>query len=312
MKRCRIIYNPTAGRESFKNKLPDVLVKLEQAGFETSVHETTEKGNATEAAKLAAERKFDTIIVAGGDGTINEVVTGLAEADYRPRLGIIPAGTTNDFARALHLPKSVDKAVDVIVAGQTKKLDIGKVNQRYFVNISGGGKLTEVSHEVPSKLKTFIGQLAYVIKGAELLPRLRPIHTRIEYDGAVFEDEIMLFLVANSNSVGGFEKLAPDAEMDDGIFDLLVLKKCNIAEFIRVITAATRGAHFDDPNVFYVQAKNIKIETEERMQLNIDGEYGGDLPGVFTNLQQHIEYYFPTEEQMNHVREDGQTDGALD
>src|SRR5699024_8025586 len=118
--------------------------------------------------------------------------------------------------------------------------------------------------------------------------------------------------VANTNSVGGFEKLAPDAEMDDGVFDLLVLKKCNIAEFIRAITAATRGAHFDDPNVFYVQAKNIKIETEERMQLNIDGEYGGDLPGVFTNLQQHIEYYLPTEEQINHVREDGQTDEALD
>ena len=312
MKRCRIIYNPTAGRESFKSKLPDVLVKLEQAGFETSVHETTEKGNATKAATLAAERRFDTIVVAGGDGTINEVVTGLAESDYRPRVGIVPAGTTNDFARALHIPKSVDKAVDIIVAGQTKKLDIGKVNQHYFVNISGGGKLTEVSYEVPSKLKTMIGQLAYIIKGAELLPRLRPIHTRIEYDGELFEGEIMMFLVANTNSVGGFEKLAPDAEMDDGVFDLLVLKKANIAELLRAITAATRGAHFDDPNVLYVQAKSIRVETDEKMQLNIDGEYGGDLPGVFTNLKQHIEYYLPTDEQIKHVKADKEIDEALD
>ena len=297
MKRCRIIYNPTAGRENFKDKIPNVLVKLEQAGFETSVHETTEKGDATGAARLAVERKYDTVIVAGGDGTINEVVSGIAESDYRPRLGIIPAGTTNDFARALHIPKTVEKAVDIIVEGHTEKLDVGKVNEHYFANLSGGGKLTEVSYDVPSKLKTVIGQLAYLVKGAELLPRLRPIHTRIEYDGNVFEDEIMMFLVANTNSVGGFEKLAPDADMSDGLFDLLVLKKANLAELLRAITAATRGTHFDDPNVFYVQAKDIKVETEEKMQLNIDGEYGGDLPGVFTNLKQHIEYYLPTEDQ---------------
>ena len=312
MKRCRIIYNPTAGRESFKAKLPEVLVKLEQAGYETSVHETTASGDAIEAAKIAAERNFDTIIAAGGDGTINEVVTGLAESENRPRLGIIPAGTTNDFARALKIPKSIEKAVDVIISGQTKKLDIGKVNQHYFVNISGGGKLTEVSYEVPSKLKTLIGQLAYFIKGAELLPRLRPIHTRIEYDGQVFEDEIMLFLVANTNSVGGFEKLAPEADMSDGLFDLLVLKKCNIAEFIRAMTAAMRGAHFDDPNVFYVQAKNIKVETEEKMQLNIDGEYGGDLPGVFTNLKQHIEYFLPSEEEVQISSNETNKNEALD
>ncbi|BAM46585.1 diacylglycerol kinase [Amphibacillus xylanus] len=312
MKRCRVIYNPTSGRESFKSKLADVLVKLEQAGFETSAHETTEKGNAIEAARTAAERKFDVVIAAGGDGTINEVVTGLAEQEYRPRLGIIPAGTTNDFARALHIPKSVEKAVDVIISGQTRKLDIGKVNNHYFANIAGGGKITEVSYEVPSKLKTMIGQLAYLIKGAELLPRLRPIHTRIEYDGQVFEDEIMLFLVANTNSVGGFEKLALEADLSDGLFDLLVLRKCNIAEFIRALTAATRGAHFDDPNVFYVQAKNIKVETDEKMQLNIDGEYGGDLPGAFINLKQHIEFFLPSEEIINQLKSERQTEETLD
>lgn len=295
MKRARIIYNPTAGRESFKNKLSEVLLKFEQAGYETSVHETTAIGDATQAAELAVARRFDLIVAAGGDGTINEVVSGIAESAHRTQLGIIPAGTTNDLARALQIPKSIEAAVDVILAGHTEKLDIGKVNEHYFVNISGGGKLTEVSYDVPSKLKTFIGQLAYFVKGAELLPRLRPIHTRIEYDDQVFEDEILLFLVANSNSVGGFEKLAPEASMSDGLFDLLVLKKCNIAEFIRVITAAMRGTHFNDPNIFYAKAKKIVVHTDEKMQLNIDGEYGGDLPGEFTNLQQHIEYLLPEE-----------------
>ncbi|MBM7542172.1 diacylglycerol kinase [Amphibacillus cookii] len=297
MKRARIIYNPTSGREAFKNKLPDVLAKFEQAGYETSAHATTGIGDATEAARIAVTRHFDVIVAVGGDGTINEVVTGISDADQRPRLGIIPAGTTNDFARALNIPKAIDKAVDIILANHTCKLDVGRVNEHYFVNIAGGGKLTEVSYEVPSKLKTMLGQLAYFMKGVELAPRLRPIQTRIEYDGDVFEGEIMMFLIANTNSVGGFEKLAPDAKMDNGLFDLLVLKKSNVAELVRVLSAATRGAHFDDANVFHARAKDINVYTEEKMQLNIDGEYGGLLPGKFTNLKQHIEYFVPTPDQ---------------
>ncbi|WP_067839109.1 diacylglycerol kinase [Amphibacillus sediminis] len=297
MKRARIIYNPTSGREAFKGKLPDVLKRFEQAGYETSAHATTCPGDATKAARLAVARHFDLVVAVGGDGTLNEVVSGISEANYRPRLGIIPAGTTNDFARALSIPRSIDKAIDVILAGHTCKLDVGRVNEHYFVNIAGGGKLTEVSYEVPSKLKTMLGQLAYFMKGIEMLPRLRPIYTRIEYDGQVFEDEIMLFLVANTNSVGGFEKLAPHATMDDGLFDLLVLRKSNLAEFVRIVSQATRGAHYSDPKVFHTRAREIKIYTDEKMQLNIDGEYGGLLPAEFLNLQQHIEYFIPTPEQ---------------
>ncbi|PXW91028.1 diacylglycerol kinase [Streptohalobacillus salinus] len=297
MKTARIIYNPTSGREGFKNKLADVLARFEQAGYVTSAHQTTAKGNAIIAAKQACEARFDLIIAVGGDGTINEVVSGMAEQAYRPALGIIPAGTTNDFARALKIPRTVDKAVTSIINGRMEKLDIGKVNNHYFINIAGGGKLTEVSYEVPSKLKTVLGQLAYVMKGAEMVPRLRPIHTTIAYDGEVFEGEIMLFLIANSNSVGGFEKLAPDATMNDGLFDLFVLKKTNFAEFIRVITAALRGQHLHDKNVFHVKAKDIRVTTDETMQLNVDGEFGGLLPGHFTNLPQHITYILPTNEQ---------------
>lgn len=298
MKRARIIYNPTSGREGFKQKLPDVLVTLEQAGYITSAHETTEKGDATKAARFACEEKFDLIIAVGGDGTINEVVSGMAEQPHRPSLGIIPAGTTNDFARALKIPRQIDKAVQSIVNGHEEALDIGKVNEHYFINIAGGGKITEVSYEVPSKLKTVLGQLAYVMKGVEMLPRLRPIHTRIEYDGEVFEDNIMLFLIANSNSVGGFEKLAPDARMNDGVFDIFVLKNTNIAEFVRVISDALRGQHISNKHVFHATANEIKVTTEETMQLNIDGEYGGLLPGHFKNLKQHIRYILPQDDHQ--------------
>jgi diacylglycerol kinase (ATP) len=296
MKRARVIYNPTSGRESFKKELPNVLERLEIAGYEASAHATTGEDDAMEAAKIAVERKFDLIVAVGGDGTINEVINGIAEQEYRPKLGLIPAGTTNDFARALHIPRDIKKAVDVILQGTPKYLDVGKVNDQYFINIAGGGKLTELTYDVPSKLKTMIGQLAYYVKGIEMLPSLKPIHTKIICDGEmVIDEDIMLFLIANTNSVGGFEKLAPDAKMDDGYFDIIILRETNLAEFIRLVTMALRGTHLEDDLVIYKQARHIEVTTDEKMQLNIDGEYGGLLPGEFNNLQRHIAFYLPEE-----------------
>lgn len=294
MKKARVIYNPTSGRELFKKELPEVLRRFEEAGYETSAHATTCEGDATDAAKYAVTNKFDLIIAAGGDGTINEVLHGIAEQDYRPQLAVIPVGgTTNDFARALGIPRDIQKAVSVILEHHIRKLDIGKVNHHYFMNIAGGGgKLTELTYEVPSKLKTMLGQLAYYLKGIEMLPSLKPINVQIEYDGKFFEDEIMLFLVANTNSVGGFEKIAPEAKMDDGYFDLVILRKINLAEFVRIASLATRGAHLEDKNIFYTKANRIKVHTDEKMQLNLDGEFGGLLPGgEFVNLYQHIEFF---------------------
>lgn len=293
MKRARLIYNPTAGKEVVKKELSLILETLEKEGYETSAHATTGEGDATDEARRAVERRYDLVIVAGGDGTINEVINGLGEEAYRPKLGIIPAGTTNDFARALHIPRDIKKALDIIVADQSMHLDIGKVNDQYFINIAGGGRLTELTYDVPIKLKTVLGQLAYYIKGIEMLPSLKPERTRIEYDGEVFDEDIMLFLISNSNSVGGFEKLAPDAKLDDGYFDLLILKKVNLAEFIHIASLALRGAHLNSDDLLYVKAKNIKVYPTEQMLLNIDGEYGGALPGEFVNLKQHIEMIVP-------------------
>lgn len=296
MKRARIIYNPTSGREIFKRHLAEVLQKLERAGYETSCHATTGEGDAIKAARAAVERRFDLVIAAGGDGTINEVVNGLAEQDYRPRLGIIPTGTTNDFARALHIPRDVEAATEIIVQGDTIPVDIGRINDRYFINIAGGGRLTELTYEVPSKLKTMIGQLAYYLKGIEMLPSIRSTEVSIEFDGKIFEGEVMLFLVGLTNSVGGFERLAPDSSINDGMFSLLILKKTNLAEFIRIATLAVRGEHINDPNVIYTQANRIKVQSKEKVQLNLDGEFGGLLPAEFVNLYRHLEVFVPIEQ----------------
>src|SRR5699024_2242417 len=198
--------------------------------------------------------------------------------------------TTNDFARALSIPNDIKKAVNIILENNEQALDIGKVNGQYFVNIAGGGDLTELTYDVPIKMKSAIGQLAYYVKGIEMLPSIRPSSVTIEYDDEIFTGDIMLFLVSNTNSVGGFERLAPDALLDDGYFDLLILKKANLAEFLRVATAGLRGNHLNDDNIIYTQAKRIKVTPHRKMLLNIDGEYGGELPGEIVNLQQHIKF----------------------
>ncbi|EKN71528.1 putative lipid kinase [Neobacillus bataviensis LMG 21833] len=295
MKRARLIYNPTSGREVLKRNLPEILGKLEIAGYEASCHATTGAGDATAAARLAVERQYDVVIAAGGDGTIHEVVNGLAEQEYRPKLGIIPAGTTNDFARALHIPRDVGSAVDIITNGELIPVDIGRINDRYFINIAGGGKITEITYEVPSKLKTMLGQLAYYLKGMEMLPAFKASDLKIEYDGKLFEGEAMMFLVGLTNSIGGFEKLAPDSSINDGLFSLLILKKVNLAEFVRIATLAIRGEHVNDPNVLYTQANRIKVYSDEKVQLNLDGEFGGLLPAEFENLYRHLEVFVPLE-----------------
>ncbi len=296
-KRARIIYNPTSGKEMFKRALLDVLVKMEQAGYETSAYATQRVGDATEEAARAIDAHYDLLVVAGGDGTLNEVVNGIAEKPQRPKLGLIPMGTVNDFGRALHLPTDIFEAVDVILEGKTVQVDIGKMNSRYFINLAGGGKITEVSYEAPSKLKSIVGPFAYYIKGFEMLPQMHAVDVRIEYDSHVFEGEIMLFLLGLTNSMAGFEKLVPDAKLDDGKFTLLIVEKANLAELGHIMTLASRGEHIKHPKVHYHKAQSINISSFSDMPLNVDGEYGGQLPANFLNLVRHIEVFSPGQDR---------------
>jgi len=291
IKRARLIYNPTSGREEMRRRLPDVLQRLEGYGFETSTHATTGEGDARLAAAEACRRGFDLIIAAGGDGTLNEVVAGMAEHAWRPPLGVLPLGTTNDLARALGIPRAWDAAIDVIAEGREMPIDIGKAGSRYFVNIAGGGVLTELTYEVPSKMKTMLGQLAYYMKGFEKLPRLRPFRTRVVSAEAAFDEECMIFLIANSSSVAGFERLAPDAQLDDGYLDAFFLRRCNLADFIRIASMAARGERIRDPLLIQFRTRRLSIESPDRVQLNLDGEYGGTLPCEIQVLPKHITVY---------------------
>jgi diacylglycerol kinase (ATP) len=272
--------------------LPNILDRLDQAGIETSCHATTGDGDATREAAESVQRGYDIIIAAGGDGTLNEVVNGMAGYDDLPPLGIFPLGTTNDFARAMKIPKRWEDFCDLVINNKTRPIDIGKVNGRHFINIAGGGSLTELTYEVPSRLKTMIGQLAYYMKGIEKMINLSPTELVIRAEGiGEVEGEFMMFLIANSNSVGGFEKLAPDARIDDGLLDVIAVKKCNLAEFIRLVTMALRGDHFNDPRIMYFKTERMEVTSPGHVLLNLDGELGGELPGVFEILPRHLQIF---------------------
>ncbi|ANY72894.1 MULTISPECIES: diacylglycerol kinase [Paenibacillus] len=292
MRNARLIYNPTSGREEMKRRLADILHRLDSAGIETSCHATTGEGDATREAADAVERGYDLVIAAGGDGTLNEVINGMAGRDNLPPLGIFPLGTTNDFARALGISRNWEEYCDLVIRGETRPIDVGKANDRYFINIAGGGTLTELTYEVPSKLKTMIGQLAYYLKGIEKMVSLTPQELIIQASGQeIIHDEFMVFLIANSNSVGGFDKLAPGASIDDGLFDVIALRKCNLAEFVRVATLALRGEHVNDKKVVHFRTDYMEVTSPGQVQLNLDGEFGGMLPGTFRILPQHLRIF---------------------
>ena len=294
-KRARIIYNPTSGREALRTYLVDILSIYEKAGYETSAFATTPAPNsARNEAKRAAEEGFDLIVAAGGDGTLNEVVNGIAGLAHRPTLAIMPAGTTNDYARALRIPRDDPIAAAKLILRQNKKfkIDIGQAGDKYFMNIAAGGTLTELTYDVPSQMKSLFGYAAYLAKGAELLPRIKPVEMNIKYDDHEYQGQVSMILLALTNSVGGFEQIVPDAALDDGKFTLIIVKKSSLIDMMSLMAKALQGNHLEDPRIIYAKATDVDLQplnNADRLMINLDGEYGGDAPMQFHNLKQHLE-----------------------
>ncbi|MGT2962457.1 diacylglycerol kinase family lipid kinase [Streptococcus caledonicus] len=301
-KRARLIYNPTSGQEIMKKNVAEVLDILESFGYETSAFQTTaEKNSAMDEATRAGLLGFDLVIAAGGDATINEVVNGIAPLEKRPAMAIIPTGTTNDFARALKIPRGNPvEAAKMIGKNQTIAMDVGRAyGERYFINIAAAGSLSELTYSVPSQLKTMFGYLAYLAKGVELLPQISNVPVKITHDDGVFKGEVSMIFAAITNSVGGFEQIAPDAKLDDGNFTLILVKTANLMEILHLIRLVLDGGkHITDKRIEYLKTSYIKIEpqSDKRMMINLDGEYGGDAPIVLENLKNHITFFANTDD----------------
>lgn len=298
-KRARLIYNPVSGHEQNIRNVASILDILEQAGYEASAFRTTaEPFSAQKEANRVGKDGFELIVGAGGDGTINEIVNGIAPLDHRPQMAVIPSGTTNDFARALKIPRDdLVAAAKLVLQGKTRKMDIGKAGDKYFMNIAASGSLTELTYGVPSEWKSILGYTAYLLKGAEMFPKISNNKMRLTYDKGVYEGDLSMFFLGMTNSIGGWEQVMPDAQLSDGLFQLIVVKISNPIDILRLMAMAINGNHVKDPNIIYTKTRSLKVElldtshSKKKIAVNLDGDIGGYLPMSFTNLQQHIEFF---------------------
>lgn len=274
--RARLIVNPSSGRETAAELAQDLAAALRKAYSGVEVVFTTGDGDARDAAAVAVADGCTTLFVAGGDGTLNEAVNGVAAADAldRVRFGVIPLGTGNDFATGLDIPADVDAALQTLLQGRALQVDLGSVNGRIFLNTSGGGYIAEVSVNVTPQLKTITGRLAYLIGGAQALFEFEPVRATVRAEPGEVRLGLGLyaFAVCNSRLIGGGRLIAPDAIIDDGLLDVCLIEAMTAVEFIALAGKVADGDHVHDPRVRYLQASSVVLEFEREIRFNTDGE----------------------------------------
>lgn len=305
MKKLLFVYNPRAGKEMLKPRLSDVLDIFVKAGYEVTVHPTQAYRDAYYQIKEYEVGKYDLIACSGGDGTIDEVATGMMKRremgkDVAP-VGYIPAGTTNDFAKSLHIPRKPLAAADNAVKGVPFPCDIGKFNDSVFVYIAAFGIFTDVSYETDQAVKNVLGHMAYILEGAKRIFNIPSYKIKVEHDGEVIEDEFIFGMVTNSRSVGGFSNMVgKNIVFDDGLFEVTLIKTPKNPIALQEIIAALLIEQVDTKHMYTFKTKKITFDSVEEIPWTLDGEFGGEQDYVeIENAQKAMEIMVPE----NHVLE---------
>lgn len=293
MKRAMLILNPSSGKEEALQHKDKVLEVLTSSGYSTTIKQTEKEKDATIFAEEACSEKYDTVISMGGDGTLNEIITGLAEKPHQPVLGIVPLGTVNDFARALSVPMDPEEAIEMIRTADTRNVDIGKINEKYFLNIIALGGIAEATFGVSVEQKTKLGPLAYMIEGFKTIKEKEPFKITIRHDEGEWNGEALLVLVALTNSVGGFEKLAPQAEVNDGKLHCFIIKDVPLIKLVSIATALLKGTLKEDENVEYITTSAIEVASDTDLIANVDGDEGDHVPMKIQVLKSHLPVFVP-------------------
>lgn len=277
MKKMLFIMNPFAGQKRANRVLPDILLQFSEAGYEVNTVMTTGTGAATRAAE-AYGKDVELVVCCGGDGTLNEMVSGMMQREDPVPMGYIPLGSTNDFAASLHLPSHVEEAALRCVEGTAFHMDVGSLNDRYFNYIAAFGAFTEASYATPQQIKNALGHLAYILEGVKSLGRLQPIHVRITADGETFEEDYLFGAVTNTVSLGGVLRLDPSRVLlDDGMYELLLVKNPQNPAEAQAMLSALMLQNYDGPLVRMLRASDILFESNHEISWTIDGEFGGSF-----------------------------------
>ncbi len=277
MKKLLFIFNPHAGKGAIRGQLPGVLDVFTKAGYLVTAYPTQSKGDATRAAAELGGR-FDRVICCGGDGTLSETIAGLLTLDSRPVLGYLPAGTTNDFARNLNLPKGLTAAARTAATGPVRKCDVGAFNGKTFIYVAAFGVFTDVSYDTPQEFKNAFGHLAYVLEGVTRLGSIQSYRLEITHDQGTLEDEFIYGMVSNTVSVGGFKGLpASEVKLDDGLFEVVLVKRPKtLPELQSIITTLLQQKATDGGAVVSFHTARLRVACQEALPWTLDGEYGGD------------------------------------
>ena len=279
-KKLLFIYNPKAGKAKIKNKLSDILDVFARADYEITVFPTQARGDARNKMENRS-KDYDLVVCSGGDGTLDETVTGMVESGFKTPIGYIPAGSTNDFGGSLSLPKNMLRAAEAIVGGRTFSCDIGSFNEDVFVYIAAFGIFTEVSYETGQDAKNVLGHMAYVLEGMKRLSAIKSYPMRVSFDDKIIVGDFIFGMITNSYSVGGFKNITgKNVLLDDGVFEVTLIRQPkNPIELNNIMVSLLN--HDIDTNVMYCfRTAKLVIESTEPVAWTLDGENGGSHKSV--------------------------------
>lgn len=273
-----LFYNPRAGNGFIKNSLDRVIEKFQEKGmFVVPVRADgrIDIDNVFQRIDMGEYRK---VIAAGGDGTMNSVVNAMLRNKVDLPLALFPAGTANDFAYCMDIPQKLDQMIDIAISEQYTAVDVGVANERFFVNVLAMGMIVDVSQKTDPAIKSTLGMISYYIMGFSEIPNLRPLRVRLKSEEFSGEENIYFMLVMNGRSAGGFRRIAPYAQIDDGLLDVLLFKEMPIMEIAPLLISVLGGNHPENKNVISFQTRSLSVEAEEPIVTDMDGETGEGLP----------------------------------
>jgi diacylglycerol kinase (ATP) len=288
--KAKLIVNPVSGTDAAPDVLTAINRQLRERVGPLDIVITTVEGDATQAAEQAVRDGYDHLFIGGGDGTLNEVLNGVARVDHgfaQVTFGVIPLGTGNDFATALGLPADISDAIEALLGGEAASVDIARMNDQYFINVSAGGFIAEVSDAVNPQLKTVAGKLAYLIGGAQVVLTYEPVRAQLlgvestatpptadAQNQAPLPSTMALhaFAVCNSRLVGGGRLIAPHALIDDGLVDVCLIEAMPTVDFLALLKRVSGGEHVDDKRVIYFQTAALELVFDRVIKVNTDGQ----------------------------------------
>lgn len=273
MKKILFIVNPIAGKMKILKDIGEIDKTFYRGGYDCDIYLTNKKGDAT-AKVITSGANYDMIVCGGGDGTYNELVTGMLNSGLDLPIGYIPAGTTNDFASTLELSQNCITAASDIVEGKPRRLDVGKFGDQYFSYIASFGAFTSTSYSTPQQTKNMLGHSAYVLGGMSDLASIKPYHARIEANGKVYEDEYLFGAISNSTSIAGLIKLDSKlVNLSDGEFEIILIKMPKLLLDVPKILIALANGDYSEEHIIFLHAPSVKIKTQKKLDWSLDGEH---------------------------------------